>query len=132
MSREPNRSASGYGPVILEHYRRPRNRGPLTGATGVGQADNPLCGDRVRFAIRVEDGRIAAARFEAEACAICTAAASLLTDLVTGLTPAELIAMPDARLEADLAITIRPARQRCAALPLTAAREAARNGSGHC
>jgi nitrogen fixation NifU-like protein len=117
---------TAYGRVILEHYRRPRNRGPLLEASGRGNADNPLCGDHVRFAIRTVGERITAARFEAEACAICTAAASLLSEMVHGLTLAEAAVLPVARLHAALATEIRPARERCATLPLDALRSAVR------
>ena len=119
-------SPPGYSTVILEHFRRPRNRRALESATGRGEASNPLCGDHVRFFLRAESGRIAEATFQAEACAICTAAASVLTDLAHGLTRAELVNLADAQLETALRTEIRPARRRCAALPLEAARQAAR------
>lgn len=126
----PPETAPGYGQVILEHYRRPRNRRRLDLASGRGQANNPLCGDHVRFAIRVEAGRIVEAAFEAEACAICTASASLLTGMADGLTPAQLLAVPETRLFGALETEIRPARRRCVTLPLEAAHQAARELTG--
>lgn len=125
MTGQPE-AAPGYGQVILEHYRRPRNRRRLDIASGRGEASNALCGDHVRFAIRVESGRIVEAAFEAEACAICTASASLLTGMADGLTPAQLMAVPETRLFGALAAEIRPARRRCVTLPLEAACQAAR------
>jgi NifU-like protein involved in Fe-S cluster formation len=83
-----------------------------------------LCGDTVRFAIRLREDRVVEAAFEAEACAICTAAASLLTELALGLTPEQLMGMEAAELEVALKTEIRPARKRCASLPLEAARSA--------
>ena len=70
--------------VVLEHFRHPRNRGPLDGATASHEGANPLCGDRIRIQVRVTDGAIADARFTADACAICIASASVLTEHVRG------------------------------------------------
>jgi len=121
----PDAPGTLYGPVILEHYRRPRNRGPLDAADAIGEADNPLCGDRVRIGLRMgPDGRIADARFQAEACAICTAAASLITEMVRAVPPHEATAIDDAQILRALEVAIRPARLRCATLPLDALRAA--------
>lgn len=75
-----------YQRVILEHNREPHNHGPLPDATHAATVHNALCGDRVTLRLRVAEGRIAAARFEGEGCALSRAAASLLTDKVSGRT----------------------------------------------
>ena len=112
-----------YGEVVAEHHRHPHNRGRLEAPDIAHEGLNPLCGDRVRLELRLEDGRIAAARFDGEACMVALAAASLLTDLVQGLTPAEAAALPDARLLAALQTALRPSRIGCATLPLLVLRE---------
>ena len=66
-----------YSDVIRERWRRPRHRGELPGANAVAEDVNPLCGDRVRLMLTLEDGRIAAARFIGDSCAICTASADV-------------------------------------------------------
>ncbi|MCI0433172.1 MAG: iron-sulfur cluster assembly scaffold protein [Gemmatimonadetes bacterium] len=115
------RVTSPYGPVILEHFRRPQNRGDLENADAVGEADNPLCGDRVRIAVRLAaDGRIEAARFRGEACAICTAAASLITGMVHAITPQEAASIGESQILGALGAPIRPARMKCATLPIDA------------
>ena len=114
---------SPYGAVVAEHHRHPHNRGSLDSPDVAHEGLNPLCGDRVRIELRLEDGRIAAARFEGEACMIALAAASLLTDLVQGLTPAEAAALPDEKLLAALETALRPSRIGCATLPLKVLRE---------
>ena len=112
-----------YGEVVAEHHRRPHNRGALDAPDLAHEGRNPLCGDRVRLELRLVDGRIAAARFDGEACMVALAAASLLTDLVQGLTPAEAAALPDEKLLAALQTALRPSRIGCATLPLQVLRQ---------
>ena len=73
-----------YQTVILDHYRAPRNFGPLAGATASAQGFNPLCGDRVRVHVRVADDVVEEVRFEGSGCAISKASASLMTEAVRG------------------------------------------------
>ena len=115
--------SSPYGAVVAEHHRHPHNRGSLDAPEVAHEGLNPLCGDRVRIELRLEGGRIAAARFDGEACMVALAAASLLTDLVQGLTPGEAVALPDEKLLAALQTTLRPSRVGCATLPLQVLRE---------
>ena len=115
--------AGPYGGVIAEHFRRPRNQGPLPDATASAEVANPLCGDRIRVAILVDGGSIVEARFVANACAICIAAASLLTEHVRGLSPNDAARLGD---ESVLALvgTVPAGRTRCATLPAEALRRA--------
>jgi nitrogen fixation NifU-like protein len=66
----------------MDHFLNPRNVGDLPDAHGVGMASNPQDGDTVRFAIRVRDGVIEAARFKAQGCVAAIAGGSALTELV--------------------------------------------------
>lgn len=117
---------SPYDDVVLEHFRRPRNRGTLAHAPLSGEAVNALCGDRVRIEARVEGDTVAEARFVGDACAIGVAAASLLTGIARGRTIAECESMADDALLAALGARIPPARLRCATLPLEALRAGSR------
>ena len=112
-----------YGSVIAEHFRRPRNQGPLPDATASAEAVNPLCGDRIRVAVLVDGGSIVEARFVANACAICIAAASLLTEHVRGMPPNDVARLGD---ESVLALVgaVPAGRTRCATLPIEALRRA--------
>jgi len=79
-----------YQEVILDHSRHPRHFGELANANRVGEGHNPLCGDRVKVYLVVDDaGRIAAVSFQGRGCAISQASASLMTDLIKGRTIAE-------------------------------------------
>jgi nitrogen fixation NifU-like protein len=104
--------------VVLEHFRRPRNRGPLENATTSVEGANPLCGDRIRVQLRVDDERVAEARFTADACAICIAAASMLTEHARGLRVADARAIDLAWLHGALDGEPPAARRRCVTLPL--------------
>jgi nitrogen fixation NifU-like protein len=108
-----------YSDVIRERWRKPRYRGDLPNATAVAEDVNPLCGDRVRVSVRVEDGMVAEARFTGDSCAICTASADVVTELATGRSTAAA-----SRLGADdvldvLRAEVRPTRMRCVSLPVS-------------
>ena len=84
-----------YQELILDHYRRPRNRGPVE-AAGARSArrKNPLCGDELTLAVAFgDDGRVAEARFLGQGCSISQASASMLTQAVRGKTRAEVEAL---------------------------------------
>jgi len=71
-----------YSDVIRERWRRPKFRGELPGANRVAEDVNPLCGDRVRLMLSVQDERVTAARFIGDSCAICAASADVLAELL--------------------------------------------------
>ena len=108
-----------YSDVIRERWRRPRHRGDLPGANAVAEDVNPLCGDRVRLMLTLEDGRIAAARFIGDSCAICTASADVVVDLITGRPRSEAASLAVADVLNVLQAEIRPTRMRCVTLPLS-------------
>ena len=78
-----------YQSIILDHNRRPKNYGPLEGATARAEGRNPLCGDEVTVELKVEDDRITDAHFTASGCAVSRAAASIMTQAVKGKSRAE-------------------------------------------
>jgi nitrogen fixation protein NifU and related proteins len=78
-----------YQETIVDHSKRPRNKGALSQATHRAEGYNPLCGDRVTIEVKLEDGHITGLGFEGAGCAISTASASLLTEALRGKTPAE-------------------------------------------
>jgi nitrogen fixation NifU-like protein len=114
---------TAYGERVLEHFRRPRNQRRLESPSVAREAYNPLCGDRVRVELAIDRDVISSAAFTANACAICTASASLLTERLAGgsVTDALLISDDDA-LEA-LGSEVPEGRRACATLPLRAMRQ---------
>jgi nitrogen fixation NifU-like protein len=116
-----------YSDTLLDHFRHPRNYGSLAAPDISNEQFNPLCGDRIRIELKLDDSTVNEARFKGDACAVCTAAASLLTELILGADIGELAAISDARLISALESDIQPARLQCALLPLQALREGVKN-----
>ncbi|HLW80612.1 MAG TPA: iron-sulfur cluster assembly scaffold protein [Candidatus Acidoferrales bacterium] len=75
-----------YSGAVLDHFKNPRNAGDLSDASASVEVTNPVCGDVLRLAARVENGTIAAVRFKAQGCVTAVACASMLTELVIGKT----------------------------------------------
>lgn len=82
-----------YRQVIMDHYKNPRNRGEFEGETLTVNMNNPTCGDRIQLQMKVEDGKIAGAKFVGEGCSISLASASMMTQAVKGLKPEEALEM---------------------------------------
>jgi nitrogen fixation NifU-like protein len=78
-----------FSSVVLEHFRNPRNAGELPDATVSVDVTNPVCGDVLQLSVRVDGGRIAAARFKAQGCVAAIASSSILTELLIGKSLAE-------------------------------------------
>jgi nitrogen fixation NifU-like protein len=120
--------------IVLDHYRRPRNRGELPGADLEEQLRNPLCGDEVTVYARVLGGRMTDVSFMGRGCAISQASASMLTERLAGKSLVKAETEIEAFLEmmrteenGDLgelaalkAIITAPNRIRCATLAWTA------------
>ncbi|MDQ0257618.1 nitrogen fixation NifU-like protein [Evansella vedderi] len=75
-----------YRQVIMDHYKNPRNRGELEGDSLNINMNNPTCGDRIQLQMKVEDGKIADAKFVGEGCSISLSSASMMTQAIKGLT----------------------------------------------
>ncbi len=72
-----------FSEAVLDHFRTPRNAGDLPGATATVEVSNPVCGDVLKLAARIENGGIAEARFLCRGCTTAIACASLLTVQLT-------------------------------------------------
>ncbi len=83
-----------YQQLILDHYRKPRNKGELPEKTVEIHMANPVCGDEIRLQLQIEEGRILDARHVGQGCSISQAAVSMMTNLLKGkeLTEAEKLA----------------------------------------
>ncbi len=110
--------------VVVELFRHPKNRGPLLDASASAEGANPLCGDRIRVELRGESGHVTEARFTADACALCIATASLLTEHVRGMSADDALKIDAAWLFASLEGEPPAGRRKCAMLPLDTLRRA--------
>ena len=111
-----------YSDLLLDHFRHPRNYGSLDTPDVSYEEFNPLCGDRIRIELKLDQSTVTEARFKGNGCAISTAAASLLTELLIGLQIEAIATLSDEQLIAALESDIQPARIQCALLPLEAVR----------
>ncbi len=75
-----------YRAVVLAHGKHPRNVGHLADATHRADGDNPLCGDSIRVEVACRGGVVAAVRFTGESCVVATAAASVMSERLAGVT----------------------------------------------
>lgn len=115
-----------YKEYILEHYRQPRNFGHLEGATTSAEDLNPLCGDRIRFELRVNpQGIVEDVRFSGRGCAISQASASMLSETIKGMRVEDVAKMDKRTVLDNVGIGISPARMKCATLSLKVAKSAA-------
>src|SRR5215469_10422482 len=78
-----------YQDIILDHGRKPRNFHALAKPSHFAHGHNPLCGDRVTVYLELDGERIKDVSFEGRGCAISTASASLMTEVLKGKTLAE-------------------------------------------
>ncbi len=78
-----------YQEVIFDHNRNPRNFREMEDSNRKVEGFNPLCGDRMTLFLKVEGGIIQDASFQGSGCAISTASASLMTEIVKGMTEKE-------------------------------------------
>lgn len=82
-----------YQEVVVDHSKRPRNFRKMEGPHRTAKGYNPLCGDRVAVHVKVEDGRLSDVSFEGSGCAISTASASIMTEVLKGKTTEEAHAL---------------------------------------
>jgi nitrogen fixation NifU-like protein len=78
-----------YQEIILDHSKRPRNRHSMEDANREAEGYNPLCGDKLKLFLKIEDDIVRDASFEGSGCAISTASASLMTESLKGKTRTE-------------------------------------------
>jgi len=102
-----------YSATLQDHLAHPRNAGELADANAVAELTNPVCGDRLRLSLRINDERIEAARFLAYGCPPTIACGSMLAEMLEGMTTAEAGALT--RQDLTRALDGLPARKTHAA-----------------
>jgi nitrogen fixation protein NifU and related proteins len=142
-----------YQDIILDHGRHPRNFRKIDQPTHLAHGHNPLCGDRVTVYLSLDGEVISDVAFQGRGCAISTAAASLMTEILKGKTVeearalfaqfhsrvtggepetlAEPLAEEAERLEPLTGVKAYPARVKCATLPWHAFEAALKGGDAN-
>ena len=82
-----------YQELILDHSKKPRNFHPMTDADRQAEGYNRLCGDKFTIYLKLQDDRITDISFQGTGCAISTASASILTEILKGKTRAQAEAL---------------------------------------
>lgn len=107
-----------YREIILDHSKNPRNKRKLDPADFTYEDVNPLCGDEVRIDVRVNDGHVSEIAFSGRGCAVSQASASILTEMVEGMSIDEVKQITKDDLLEEIGIPVSPARLKCALLSL--------------
>ncbi len=113
-----------YAENILEHYRHPRHRGVLPGASVEHEERNVSCGDTLTVRLQIDDGRIVALGWEGAGCAISQAAMSIVGETLIGLSPDAAAVLSARDVRALLGVPIGTRRAKCAFLCLHALQNA--------
>ena len=80
-----------YQETILDHSKRPRNCHPMADANRNAEGYNPLCGDKLKLFLKMEDDVVRDVSFVGSGCAISTASASLMTESLKGKSREEAL-----------------------------------------
>ncbi|ABV33283.1 MULTISPECIES: iron-sulfur cluster assembly scaffold protein [Pseudothermotoga] len=75
-----------YTELVLDHFKNPRNLGKIENADAEATEGSIACGDMMTVYLKVEDDRITDIKFESYGCAANIATASMMTEVVKGLT----------------------------------------------
>jgi len=82
-----------YSPTFKDHLAHPRNVGEIPNASVIAEEVNPVCGDRLRLSLMISNGRIETAQYLAYGCPPTLVIGSVLTELITGKTVDEALAI---------------------------------------
>ena len=107
-----------YQEELLDHYENPSNYGTLPNPDISHEEDNPLCGDRIRIDLIIEDDIITEVRFSGHGCTISQAAASMLTEEIEGKSLTEIKKLSRDDILDMIGIPLGPVRIKCALLAL--------------
>lgn len=80
-----------YQELIIDHGTEPRNHHVLENANYDAEGYNPLCGDKVHLYLHLDNNVITDISFIGKGCAISTASASIMTEVLKGKTVAEAV-----------------------------------------
>ena len=116
---------SEYIEYILDHFQNPRNKGRMEDAEVQLGGGNPGCGDLITMYLKLdEDDRIAAVSFEGEGCTISQAGGSIISEMIEGMSLAEVKALGTETMKEEMGDDIVKSRVRCATLALGTAQAA--------
>lgn len=104
-----------YNQIIMDHLKNPRNQGEMDDPDGIGEAQNPVCGDTMRLFIKVYSERIIDATFLTFGCSAAIASSSLTTEMIKGKTIEEALSISEEAI-ADALGGLPPSKIHCSIL----------------
>jgi len=119
-----------FSDTLLDHFQSPRNVGKMQNADAEAEQENPVCGDRLHVWLRIKDGRVEAARWQAQGCAPALAAASVATEMIAGMALDEAAKLDRQALEQALG-GLPPRKSHAAGLAITTIRAAIESYRSH-
>ena len=112
-----------YSEIFKDHLANPRHGGELSDANAVAEETNPVCGDRLRLSLRINDGRIEAARFLAYGCPPTLVCGSVLAEMLEGMSVMDAMMLTRDEIVEALG-GLSPQKQHAAALAIETLRTA--------
>ena len=107
--------SGSYNPIVIDHFHHPRNMGEMENPDGVGEAQNPVCGDTMRLFIKLEENRIIDAKFLTFGCAAAIASSSIATEMIKGKTLDEALMISNGMVSEALG-GLPPTKIHCSVL----------------
>ncbi len=115
-----------YSEKVMDHFMNPRNMGDIEDADAVGTVGNPACGDVMRLYIKVEDDKIAEAKFKTFGCGAAIATSSMATEMIKGKTVDESLKITNEAV-AEALDGLPPNKMHCSVLAQEAIEAAINN-----
>lgn len=91
-----------YSDKVMDHFANPRNVGEIPDADGVGEEGNPVCGDVMKFTIKVKDDRLQDVKFRTFGCGAAIAVSSMVSEMAKGKTLEEALKISNKDVAAEL------------------------------
>ncbi|MDD5021474.1 MAG: Fe-S cluster assembly scaffold protein NifU [Endomicrobiaceae bacterium] len=104
-----------YSEKVMEHFANPKNVGEIQDASGVGEVGNPVCGDMMKFYIKVEDNKIVDVKFKTFGCGAAIAVSSMVSEMAKGKTIEEVLEITNEKVAQELG-GLPPNKMHCSNL----------------
>jgi len=104
-----------YSEKVMDHFANPRNVGEIKDASGVGEVGNPVCGDMMKFYIKVENNVIKDVKFKTFGCGAAIAVSSMVSEMAMGKTIEEALALTNEAVAKELG-GLPPNKMHCSNL----------------
>ena len=104
-----------YSEKVMDHFSNPRNVGEIKDASGIGEVGNPVCGDMMKFYIKVENNIIRDVKFKTFGCGAAIAVSSMVSEMAMGKTIEEALALTNEAVAKELG-GLPPNKMHCSNL----------------